>query len=165
MDGSSPGDPRKLTPKGGHKGRVGKFARSAEHLSENNGNRLVNNMESINAWGPKELIIQCREESAKNLATLIELRDDKETPAAVRALTVEMIWNRAFGKAPQMIAIADVTPDKGLDVSCLSDEELILLEKLIRKASPDTINHQATSQLVDQSALLDATLSEDASGD
>ena len=86
-------------------------------------------------WAPSELIKLCRAETENNIRVLCEIRDDIEAPAASRACCASIILDRAYGRAPQMIAIADVTPPQGIDLSRLSVDEMLVIERLLRKAS------------------------------
>ena len=114
----------------GSRAKKGKARRDAYSLPGGNTARTP----APSEWAPVDLIRACRQESEQSLKVLIGLRDDGEVPAAVRAVAIQMLWDRGYGRAPQMIAVADITPQGQLDVSNLSDEELILLEGLMRKA-------------------------------
>lgn len=136
---------------GGRPTHKGKVRRDAETLP---GMPItaVKGAAAPTAWGPAELIRACREETAANVRVLVAMRDDITVPPAVRACAISMLFDRAYGRAPQMIAVADVTPKGFVDPTNYSDEELLLLERLLQKgagmlpqASPmPTIDHDDT---------------------
>ena len=119
---------------GGRPTRKGKVRRDADTLP-GIPKTVIQGATAPTAWGPADLIKACREETMNNVRVLVEMRDDNDVPAAVRACAVSMLFDRAYGRAPQMIAVADVTPKGFVDPANLSDEELLLLERLMRKAS------------------------------
>lgn len=132
-----PATPRKGTGKrsnGGrptHKGKVRRDAMTLPGVPLS----TIQGAAAPRAWSPVELIKACREETERNIAVLRELRDDAAIMPAVRACAVSMLFDRAYGRAPQMIHVADVTPKSAIDTANLSDEELLLLDRLLSKAS------------------------------
>lgn len=55
--------------------------------------------------GWKKFVLACRLESEANLQTLIEIRDDREQPAAMRIAAIREMNDRAWGKAPQSVDV------------------------------------------------------------
>ena len=118
---------------GGRPSHRDKVRRDAEYLPGSIS--VIRNDRAPTAYAPADLIRMCREETVDNVRILKEMRDDADVPAAVRACAISILFDRAYGKAPQMIAIADVTPPQGIDLSRLSVEEMLVIERLLRKAS------------------------------
>lgn len=76
-----------------------------------------------------------RATTADNINTLVELRDSRKTPPAVRLGAVGMLLDRGYGRPHQSIAIADLTTPGKLDLSGFSADELREFEYLLTKAT------------------------------
>jgi hypothetical protein len=85
----------------------------------------------------RDCVELARHETVNNFRTLVEIRDDEHSPAMVRLAAAGLMLDRAYGKAHQSIAIADVSGPGKLDLSAFSPDELRDFERLLTKATSD----------------------------
>ena len=86
----------------------------------------------------KDLRIYARQYTEKAMATLIKGLDDIAAPLSSRIAAANSILDRGWGKPKEIVDKTlnlNVTQTKKLDISHLSDEELDVLESVLRKTN------------------------------
>lgn len=134
MDGSAV---RKQRTNGGHKQRQEKIRRDVSCVPSDT-------LGAPTVYTTTEMLTRARSLTDKALGVLEDIADNGENETA-RVGAALGILDRGYGKPMQMIATADLTPQQAIDVTALSEEELLLFEKLLRKASAGSVATVAQS--------------------